>query len=303
MSSPQLRQLVGLIPGLADAGFGPACLRARCFPVGSRGGEGVGEALEVAFEAADDHGGIGGPPLAGGVGQLDVGRRDRESELVLDGRDGSGGSIETAERRDVDRGTGGLGVLDDLDDAIVFRPHEQDEPVRPTRVVVLIDDGRNADRLSSVIRSLIVTREPGSVTVSSGTQLETLRRTVAGDLSRASRNVALIGLAAGLAATFLSVAGLTAAQRTDFGRRRALGASRSRLVGEVMAHLSIAAFLGALVGCGVGLLTTILTAQPRPGPAVVLASVVLSVEAVVIGATPAVASAARRDPVRVLRTP
>jgi hypothetical protein len=44
--------------------------------------------LEVTFEAADDHGGIGVQPFLTYVRQLDIGVRDAEPHLVSNGGDG-----------------------------------------------------------------------------------------------------------------------------------------------------------------------------------------------------------------------
>lgn len=93
------------------------------------------------------------------------------------------------------------------------------------------------------------------------------------------------------------------ARRRDYGRKRALGASREAIGMLVAAHAIALSVAGAAVGTGGGVLFLLATTSSTP-PAGFLIAVVTA--AVTIGSAasvlPAVA-AARRDPLRELRVP
>lgn len=74
--------------GLTNAGLGPGRLGDGSLGFRLGGGDRVRNPLEVTFEAADDHGGIGVLPFLASVGQLDVRVRDAEPDLIGDGGDG-----------------------------------------------------------------------------------------------------------------------------------------------------------------------------------------------------------------------
>ena len=114
-------------------------------------------------------------------------------------------------------------------------------------------------------------------------------------------------LAALLAATAACVAagalGGVLARRRDYGRRRALGATRELIAMFVAVQAVILSAGGSIIGTGGAVVYLTATGSPAP-PADFLLAVVTT--AVVIGAAasvlPAVA-AARRDPLRELRVP
>ena len=74
-----------------------------------------------------------------------------------------------------------------------------------------------------------------SVGVETSEDLAALRATLSGDLSRFSRSIVLVIAGAGLLMICLVVYGSVTARRRDFGRRRALGASRTVIVALVVA--------------------------------------------------------------------
>ena len=145
--------------------------------------------------------------------------------------------------------------------------------------------------------------DPTSVAVQTSETLAAIRAAVQGELGRFGRRLVSIVLAVGLILAGLNVYGAVTTRRRDFGRRRALGASRPLIVGLIAAQTFVVAVVGAAVGTvGTGLVLTRLTGNP-PDPTFTLAIGVLAVLTTTTAALPPALVAAYRDPVRVLRIP
>ncbi|MCL1900502.1 MAG: FtsX-like permease family protein, partial [Promicromonosporaceae bacterium] len=110
-------------------------------------------------------------------------------------------------------------------------------------------------------------------------------------------------LAAGMGFTGLALALSVGAQRRDFGRRRALGASRSLLMTFVILEGAMPAALGALVGTAGGVTILALIHGVTADPAFVASVPILAILAVVLASIPVALAAAFRDPVAILRVP
>ena len=123
---------------------------------------------------------------------------------------------------------------------------------------------------------------------------------LAGEVGANSRRLMLLALGAGLVFTSLTHWGAVAARRRDFGRQRALGASRGDLAILVLAHVLTSTMIGLLLGSAVGLVVVWLLAGALPGPGFVIGVNVLVLLAALDRVRPTGDLAARRDPVRIL---
>ncbi|MDQ3276010.1 MAG: hypothetical protein M3Q39_13540, partial [Actinomycetota bacterium] len=110
-------------------------------------------------------------------------------------------------------------------------------------------------------------------------------------------------LAAGLLLVALTLIGAVSQRRRDFGRRRALGASRSTVVTLVLLQTSAAALVGVAAGALAGLLLVNRLAGSLPSPGFTFGVVVLTMLTALLAAVPPAVLAAYRDPVRILRVP
>jgi putative ABC transport system permease protein len=130
-----------------------------------------------------------------------------------------------------------------------------------------------------------------------------LREAMAERLDRDA--VVMLGtvLSAGAAVAFAVTWMSTLARRTDLGRRRALGSTRTVAVVMVLLQTGAAALLGAGAGVLAGTAFAAHAAGRAPGMGVVVALVVLTVISVLAGCLVPAVVAARADPVRVLRVP
>lgn len=97
--------------------------------------------------------------------------------------------------------------------------------------------------------------------------------------------------------------GLVMMRRKDYGRRRALGATRALVMGLMLLQVGVLAIAGAAVGAGAAFVALALSGDPQP-PAGYYAAIAVLAAALATGASiiPALA-AATRDPVRELRVP
>ncbi|GBD83622.1 FtsX-like permease family protein [bacterium BMS3Abin02] len=110
-------------------------------------------------------------------------------------------------------------------------------------------------------------------------------------------------MAVGLVLVGLNIYGSVTTARRDYGRRRALGASRTDIITLVTTQTVTIAITGTLAGSLVGgaIIWRLTGTPPDAGFAVAVA--VLAVLAAAIAAIPPAMVAAWRDPVSILRVP
>ncbi|MEX2624337.1 MAG: FtsX-like permease family protein, partial [Acidimicrobiia bacterium] len=145
--------------------------------------------------------------------------------------------------------------------------------------------------------------DPASVGVETSEALAQIRAAVQGELGTFGRRLVLMVLGAGLVLVGLNMYGTVTTRRRDFGRRRALGASRGAIVGLVTLQTAITGIVGAAIGTLIGGgVVWRLTGDP-PDLQFATAVATLAVFATIAAALPPAVVAANRDPVKVLRVP
>lgn len=193
--------------------------------------------------------------------------------------------------------------LSDLE-PLVVRPQDTVAPPRPVSVlVVLADSPQLVEPVRDVVVSLLAVSDPTTITVTTSEDLTSLRDVVAGQLRTFSASL----LSGVLAVATLLVAGVLAGvvtlRRKDFGRRRALGASRSLIVGLLLTQTFLLSSAGAALGSLVATAALLATSDPLPGADFYAAVAVLAVGAGTIAALLPAMVASRRDPLTELRVP
>lgn len=113
----------------------------------------------------------------------------------------------------------------------------------------------------------------------------------------------IVVLGVGLVVVAVTLFGAVSQRRRDFGRRRALGASRSAVVALVLAQTFIAALLGGVVGLATGSFIVWRLVDALPSPSFTAGVLALSMLSALLAAVPPALIAARRDPVQILRVP
>ncbi len=171
------------------------------------------------------------------------------------------------------------------------------------RIVVLTGSADQVPQLTEAIRAVLDPADATSVAIQTSESLVQVRAAIEGELGTWGRNLVTLVLAAGLVLTALNVFGAVTTRRRDFGRRRALGASRLAIVVLVTAQTVATAVVGAAVGVATGVLFVQWLLGTAPTAEFAVAIAVLAVISAAIAALPPAVMAAYRDPVRILRVP
>lgn len=187
-------------------------------------------------------------------------------------------------------------------EAFILVPSDEDA-LRLERIIVAVDDVGWVEVVAASLASMIGTDAAQTSSIERSPALLEARAAVQDEVSGRDRILVLALL--GVAMVFVSVvvfAGTVAARR-DFGRRRALGATRGQLTVLVMLGTLWPALVGAAIGTTIGWLYLGSRLGHLPDWQFPLAVGILAVFAVVIASALPAAVAATRDPLRVLRVP
>lgn len=231
-----------------------------------------------------------------------------ESLVATSSRQGLGltdtaGRLQTNERVLANVGSfEATGAASNLGADVLYQPDPSTEtPIR--YLYVLAAEGADVIQLGTVLEEVLPAEQPSMVDVEVSTQAIELRDVVTGALGAGSRQLMIIVLSVGCALVAITMAGSTSGRRRDFGRQRALGATRALIVTSVVVHALVAGLIGTAIGTVTGLTFNLLTTgQMISGRFFVgLATIMLYVT--VAGAIVPAVIASRRDPVRILRVP
>ena len=182
-------------------------------------------------------------------------------------------------------------------------------PSRPSRdeavsvIVVVAESPELVAPVSAAVLSVLAATDPTKVSVTTSEGLAQLRSLIEGKLSSYSRDLVLVLL--GLTGVLLTAVlfGFVLLRRKDFGRRRALGATRGFIVNLMLVQTALLGVVGAALGVGVSTLALTISGDRLPGlPFMSAISVLTVLTAVVATVVPAIV-ASRREPIRELRVP
>lgn len=176
-------------------------------------------------------------------------------------------------------------------------------PVTVNAILVIAESPDLVAPLSDAVLSVLAAADPTKVTVQTSETLANLRALIQSQLGSSSRTLVL-GL---LAVTALLVAvilyGLVTMRRKDFGRRRALGATRGYIVTLLVVQTALLSLLGVATGLLAATGLAVGLGDPLPGITFTLAVSTLAVAVSVLAALAPAISASRREPIRELRIP
>jgi putative ABC transport system permease protein len=174
---------------------------------------------------------------------------------------------------------------------------------RLERVLLLVDDAARVDAVIAAIPNLVGRDARPDIRIEASKQLVEARAAVRDELVARDRIVIVALLIVGTLVSSLVVFAGTMTARRDFGRRRALGATRGQLTALVIMATAWPAIGGATLGALLGwayLVSVMGYLVPPNFPAAVAVLTVVSFA----GAAGIPASyAATRDPLTVLRVP
>lgn len=182
----------------------------------------------------------------------------------------------------------------------------QAEPTSPEPVTVLVVVAESAELvtpLGRAVESVLGSSAAMGASLESSEEMATLRGVLQSDLSSRGRELVLGVLVATAVLVASIMQSLVLLRRRDFGRRRALGASRGIIVGLVLAQTTVLSAIGAVIGNAAAAIVLVAAREPLPGADYFVALAVLATGIGAVAAvTPAVV-ASRRDPVVELRVP
>lgn len=170
-------------------------------------------------------------------------------------------------------------------------------------VYAMARDVGSVDLVSRALPAVLRTQQPSAITIEEPTGVIALRQVVAGELGRSSRLLMALVLAVGLTIITITVLGAVAGRRRDFGRRRALGASRTAIVALVLVQTATAGLAGVVVGTCAGLVVVHALVGRQPGAGFAGGVAIMSFLIALAGSVPPAVLAANRDPVQILRVP
>lgn len=191
--------------------------------------------------------------------------------------------------------------LDDLADALLAAADPSDTAVRSLRILAATP--QQAGAVAQAAAAVLGAQDPTSLSVETAGQLVAVRDAVQSEFGRFSRQLLAIVLGSSLVLVGVTVYSGVTSTRRDFGRRRALGASRPEVVVLVLLQTTTVAVVGAITGALIGSATFRVWTGALP-PLDFVAN--LAYLAILTAATAALIPAlvaAWRDPVRVLRVP
>lgn len=180
---------------------------------------------------------------------------------------------------------------------------ESEGPAELAVVVVVVARAALVPAISSALVGLLDPEDPTLMTVDASDDLVELRPVLDQQLAELSQGLVLVTLAIGATLVTIVLSSVVLLRRRDFGRRRALGATRGLIIGLLLAQTTAAAVVGVSVGVAVSLLFMTAVNDPVPPPGFIAAVGVLATAAAAMGGIIPGVVAATRDPLTELRVP
>jgi putative ABC transport system permease protein len=185
----------------------------------------------------------------------------------------------------------------------VIVPQENSRAGAVSVIVAIAEQPGQVATIASAIVAALGIDDPSKAKVSTSEELANIRVAIQGSLENSGRETAAIVFGAMSVLVAAMLFSLVLMRRKDFGRRRALGASRQYLYLLLSLQTALIASSGVLLGTGVSLVIHHLTGEPAPGSQFIAAVGILTIVIASVAALPAATVAAFREPVRELRVP
>ena len=177
-------------------------------------------------------------------------------------------------------------------------------PPAPVSIVVIVANRPDlVAPLASAVQSILGVDDPTKVTITTSEALAQLRALVQGQLGSFGRGLVLLVLAVSAILVASILTGLVTLRRKDFGRRRALGATRGLIIVLVLTQTAGLALNGVIIGSGIATVVLVAGRDPLPGVAFTGAIAVLAMAVSLTAALVPAIIASRRDPITELRVP
>lgn len=194
----------------------------------------------------------------------------------------------------------GVGPLSILQDTVLYWTDVK-LPIR--YIYIRTIPGYDIEAIAELVESILPTENPAGIEVEIARGAIELRSVLSGALGESSRQLMVGVLGVGLVLVAITMTGAVNARKRDFGRQRAIGASRSAIIALVILQAIYAGLLGSITGVIFGVTFTALALGAAPSLSFVTGVLMLCVVVAIFGALYPAMAAARQDPVRILRVP
>lgn len=186
---------------------------------------------------------------------------------------------------------------------VVFIPASREDTQTINVVLVIAETPELVAPLADAVLSVLAVDDPTKVSVETSESLAQLRTLIKSQLGGSSRSLILALLAVMVLLVAIILYGLVMMRRKDFGRRRALGATRGHIVLLLVCQTTLLAAVGIGLGILLSTVISLLRHDPLPGIAFTLSLGVLAFAASIVAALAPAVAASRREPIRELRVP
>ncbi|WP_213816134.1 FtsX-like permease family protein [Glaciihabitans sp. dw_435] len=188
---------------------------------------------------------------------------------------------------------------------LIVVPAQASSPATDTvAVLVLVANSPAAvEPLTHTALTLLGESDPTKVKVQTSRTLADLRGILDSQLAGSGRVLIILLFASSAVLTSAVLLGLVVLKRKDFGRRRALGASRRLVVTLIVLQTAVTSVVGAVCGSIGAYAYLAITRSPLPDIGYCTALGTLSVLIALIASVLPAIIAARREPIRELRVP
>lgn len=170
-------------------------------------------------------------------------------------------------------------------------------------VIVIASEPETVRPLTRSIGPLLAPTNPEGITVTTSARYADLRAVLEGTLGGFGRGLVILIAGAGAILVGATQYGLVQMRRKDFGRRRALGATRGLIVLLVVCQVLLVATVGALLGTLGSAVLLVIGGHPLPSVEFLVATGTLAIVVAVLAALLPAQRAASRDPQHELRVP
>jgi putative ABC transport system permease protein len=178
------------------------------------------------------------------------------------------------------------------------------QPEDPLAVLVVLARAPHAVAgVEAALRELLAHIPPDQMAIETSADLAAIRAAVRGELGTYSRATVLGILAISGVLVAVTLFALVTLRRKDFGRRRALGATRGTIVGLLLVQVVLLALAGTALGIGGSLAALSAGGDPLPGWDFTAAIAVDGIITAMLAAVAPAIFASRRDPLHELRVP
>lgn len=192
--------------------------------------------------------------------------------------------------------------LNSLNHDLLIAPSSEDAG-RLLTLWVSVRDVAHLSAVAAAVTSALVVQNPGALRVETSEDLARLSQDVVAGLVDSAR-VTIGGLLLAVAILIGALQyGRVSGMARDIGRCRALGATRSTIVLQILINAGLCGLIGAVLGIVAGLVVDAIVADQLPGAGFTASVGILMVLAAFAGSVAPAIRAARLDPVRILRVP